>query len=294
MVAELTLFLTKDHQVQVRSHTLRNGKEVFCIKDFIRQTANKAMGPNDAVVYWLSCLSRLMHEAAILDQYMVRFPGPYEQPNVCIRAEGLLLLYTHMCERFDWVQTDYQAEVRDTLFSIIQSKSAAAFVELFDDGEVEALLAERGDRELDCPPEGSRFLYVEPEVNAKIQSAEEANRRVVSELIAKLEAKTLALDEANAKLRQHETDRETKKRKQAGFTMGDLMQDEQTMLWSNTARDTFCRKVISLFKTRHPDRGTFKRHGAVYFFSEDRPAVEELIKEERDRLEMEETVVGQP
>jgi hypothetical protein len=287
MVAEPTLFLTKDRQVQVRAHTTRHGKEVFCIKDFIRQTANKKMGPNDAVVYWLSCLGQLMHEAAIMDQYMVKFPGPYEQPNVCIRAEGLLLLYVHMCERFDWMKQEYRSEIRNTLFAIIQSKTAAAYVELFDDGEVDALLAERGDRNLACPPEGSKFIYVEPEVDAKIKSVQEENQRVVNELIAKLEAKTLALDDANAKLQQQEEDRETKKRKRAGFRLSDLVDELHTL---GVARDAFCKKVMTAFKTLHPGRETFKRHGAVYLFAEDRSVAEELIKEEYARFVMEEAI----
>lgn len=282
MVAEPMLFLTKDRQVSVRTSTLRNGKEVFCIKDFIRETASKTMGPNDAIVYWLSCLGKLMHEATIMDQHMVKFPGPYEQPNVCICAEGLLLLYVHMCERFDWMKKECQSEIRNTLFSIIESKTAAAFVEMFDDGEVDALYAERGDRNLTCPPEGSKFNYVEPN---QLKATDEENQRMVNELISKLEAKTLALDEANAKLRQHETEKDTKRRKQAGFTIGDLV-GSQKRASMGTAWDVFCKRVVVLFKTRHPDRETFKRHGTVYFFTEDRAAVEALVDEEFNRLEM--------
>ena len=222
MVAEPTLFLTKDREVQVRTSKTKRGKEVFCVKDFIRQTADKLIGPNDAMVYWLSCLGKLMHEEAIMDQYMVKFPGPYEPQNVCLRAEGLLLLYMHMCERFDWVKKEYQPEIRATLFAIIESKTAAAYVELFDDGEVDQLLAERGDRVLECPPEGSKFIYVEPE--KEDGRSKEENQRAVNELIAKLEAKSLALDEANAKLRQHEeTEQEAKRRKQPGFTVADVL-----------------------------------------------------------------------
>jgi hypothetical protein len=289
MVAEPTLFLTKDREVQVRTSTTKRGKEVFCVKDFIRQTADKLMGPNDAVIYWLSCLGKLMHEAAILDQYMIRFPGPYEQPQVCLRAEGLLLLYTHMCERFNWVKKEYQAEIRNTLFTIIETKTAAAYVELFDDGEVDALLVERGDRALACPPSGSKFIYVEPEVDVRIQAAEAEKERVVNELIAKLEAKSLALDEANARLKEQEGDRETKKRKRDGFKLSDLV-DEQGEHVLVGCKDAFCKKVMATFKTRYPDRETFKRHGAVHLFNEDRAVAEQLIKEEYAHLIMEEAV----
>jgi hypothetical protein len=275
MVAEPTLFLTKDRTVQVRAFTTKRGKEVFCIKDFIRQTANKKMGPNDAIVYWLSCLGKLMHEAAILEQYMVKFPGPYEQPNVCIRAEGLLLLYTHMCDRFDWMKKEYQSEIRNTLFAIIESKTAAAYVEMFDDGEVDELLAERGDRNLTCPPEGSKFNYVDPEVDAKLKAAEVENQRLVNELVAKLEAKTLALDEANAKLRQQEeAEHDAKRRKQDGFTVADILKAKNLPLDS---KEVFCKKLIAKFKAAYPDRKTFKRHDTAYFFAEDRQIVEELV-----------------
>jgi hypothetical protein len=52
--------------------------------------------------------------------------------------------------------------------------------------------------------------------------------------------------------------------------------------------DAFCKKVMAAFKTRYPDRETFKRHGAVFIFTGDRSAAEELIKEEYARLVMEE------
>jgi hypothetical protein len=275
MVAELTLFLTKDREVQVRAFTTKRGKEVFCVKDFIRQTANKTMGPNDAVVYWLSCLGKLMHENAIMEQYMVKFLGPYEQANVCLRAEGLLLLYAHMCERFDWVEKKYQSEIRNALFTIIERKTAAAYMEMFDDGEVNELLAERGDRNLTSPPEGSKFNYVEPELDAKLKAAEAEKQRVVNELIAKIEAKTLALDEANAKLREKEEEEEdAKRRKKDGFTVADVLKAKNLPLDS---KEVFCKRVISKFKTAYPDRRTFKRHDTSYFFAEDRKIVEEMV-----------------
>ena len=284
MVAELTLFLTKDREVQVRAHKRRHGMEVFCVKDFIRQTASKTMGPNDAVVYWLSCLGKLMHEPAVLDQYMVKFIGPYEQPNVCIRAEGLLLLYAHMCERFDWVEKKYQSEVRNTLFAIIASKTAAVHMEMFDDGEVEELLSERGDRDLTCPPGGSKFNYIEPEVNEGLKASQAEHERAVNELIAKLEA-------ANAKIKQYEGDRETKKRKQGGFKLADLV-DENGAHSLVVCKDAFCKKVMAAFKTRYPNRESFKRHGAVCLFDEDRAAAADVVKEEYARLVMDDALNG--
>ena len=285
MVAEPTLFLTKDREVQVRAYTTKRGKEVFCVKDFIRQTASKVMGPNDAMVYWLSSLAKLMHEEHILEQYMVQFPGPYEKGNVCIRAEGLLVLYEHLCTRFDWVNKQYESEVRSTLHAIVESKSAAAFVELFDDGEVDALLAERGDRDLDCPPEGSEFLYVDPEEGAKLKAVQEDRDRVVRELIAQLEAKSMALDEANAEIREIKAEQDAKRRKHTGFTVSDVLKAKGLTVG---AREVFCKRLIAKFKALHPERAMFKRNDVACFCVEDRLIVEKMVDTEYELMLLDE------
>ena len=55
MVAEPTLFLSKDSQIHVRtcsaSCNLPSGLEVFCVKDFIHQTSNRVVSPCDAIIY---------------------------------------------------------------------------------------------------------------------------------------------------------------------------------------------------------------------------------------------------
>jgi hypothetical protein len=285
MVAEPTLFLTIDRVVQVRAHTTRSGMEVFCVKDFIRETASTKIGPNDAMVYWISSLNHLTYERDVMDTRMVKFLGPYEKSNPCINASGLLILYIHLCERFTWVNDKYKSEVVTVLKDIIQSNSAAAYVAMFDDGEVDALMLERGDRDLDCPPEGSKFNFVDEEkenaLTAKIKALEEEKARTVNDLIAKLEAKSLALDEANAKLCQKEMDQETKRRKQSAFSIGDVVEAKGLHI---SSRDIFCKKVIARFKDRFPGHTTFKRHGATLFFAEDKAIIEGLVHEEHELL----------
>lgn len=285
MVAELTLFLSQDRKVQVRAHVTKRGKEIFCVKDFIRQTANKSIGPNDAVVYWLSSLAQLMHEDDVMEQYMVQFPGPYEKANVCLKAEGLLILYGHMCTHFDWVNKEYEVEVRDTLYDIVERKSASAYVEMFDDGEVDALLTERGDMELECPPEGSAFHYVDPEADAKFKVFQEEKERMVKELTARLEAKSVALEEANAKLCEMEASQEFKRRKQNGFTVGEVLKAKGLAIED---KEVFCKRLISKFKAVHPELAMFKRRDVACFYAEDRSVVEDMVGAEYELMLLEE------
>jgi hypothetical protein len=107
---------------------------------------------------------------------------------------------------------------------------------------------------------------------------------VVNELIAKLEA-------ANAKIKQYEGDREMKKRKQGGFKLSDLV-DENGAHSLVVCKDAFCKKVMAAFKTRYPDRESFKRHGAVCLFDEDRAAAADVVKEEYARLVMDDALNG--
>jgi hypothetical protein len=53
--------------------------------------------------------------------------------------------------------------------------------------------------------------------------------------------------------------------------------------WPIENRVSFCKSVVSSFKARFPSGRSFVRHGAVHFYSEDRPDVERLLQEEYDR-----------
>jgi hypothetical protein len=284
MVAEPTLFLTKDRRVQVRAHKTNGGAELYCVKDFIRQTAGVRMGPDDAMLYWLSSLAHLIHEREVLNVYVIQFMGPYETPTACISAQGLLILYHHLNERHSWVNQQYKEEVQDTLMRLALNGSWAGFVEMHDDGEVEEQLAERGDSEIRCPPEGSRFNYAD-EFDAEQLTTEQINRRMeegkrlADGLLLRLEASEAELEATRAKLHEHEAVQERKRQKGAGFRLGSLVPD-----LSAADRDQVCKAVVAGFRARFPERGTFVKHGAVHFFAEDRPIVEALVREAYSRV----------
>ena len=97
MVAEPFIFLSSDRQVDVRC-CMAGPTPLFCVVDFIRRTANRRMGPLDALQYWMDISLRLQSEHDVMHSFVYRFPGPYERPNVCVSANGLLVLYHHMYE----------------------------------------------------------------------------------------------------------------------------------------------------------------------------------------------------
>ena len=288
MVAEQILFLSKDRDLQVRAHSTQNGKCVFCVKDFIRVITTQQIGPDDALVYWLSSMASLTHEKEILDSRLVQFLGPYETPQVCISAEGLLILYNHLNERFSWVDPNYTEEVQDTLLSIAHNKNWEGYVEMYDDGEIEEQLIERGDMDLDCPPKGSKFLY-EDYLGENHMSVEEVvgalrdSQQLTKKLKAQLEYKSNELLVANDIIKEMTAENETKRRKLAAFTVGSLIGRELNL--TQTYKEQLCKKVISNYRTRFPEREVLKKHGAVFFYEEDRPIVEALLLEELEGLD---------
>ena len=281
------MFLTKDREVQVRAYKSKKDREFFCVKDFIRQTASKQMGPDDAMIYWLSSFAKLMHEREIVDSRTVLFMGPYETPNICISAEGLLILYHHLSSRFAWVDEKYRSEVQGALMDIIKKKSWDGYVEMYDDGEVDEQIAEDC---VGCPPEGSKFHYKD-EVDSKQMTDEEINTIVqkntglIKDLISQLEAKSLALAEVKAKQDEGNIMQEKKKKKLTGFRTSSLLTAEHRL--SVADRDFLCKTVISNFKTHFPDRETFSRHGTVHFFEEDKPIVQALVTEAYNQMMLE-------
>ena len=279
MVAELTLFLTKDQRVQVRAHKTNGGAELYCVKDFIRQTAGMRMGPDDAMLYWLSSLANLVHEREILNVYLIQFAGPYETPTVCISAQGLLILYHHLNEKHPWVNQQYREEVQDTLMKITGCWDG--FVKMHDDGEIDEQLAERGDLELSRPPGGSRFNYAD-EFDAEQLTSEQINqrmeesKRLLDESLLRVKTSESEIETIRTRLREYEAVQENKRRKGAGFRLSSLTADLEL---SAADRDHVCKAVVASFRSRFPERDTFVKHGAVHFFSEDRPIVEALVRE---------------
>ena len=300
MVTELTLFLSKDRQVQVRAHVTKSGKEVFCIKDFIRQTANKVMGPDDALIYWLSSHMKLLHEREILDSRMVQFLGPYERPEICISAAGLLILYHHLGVRFNFVKEKYRVEVQNVLCDIISAKSASAHVEMHDDGEIDGQLAEMGDEKWTEPPAGSKYEYRDTvdgvemsgeDMNSMMKSfderlrvSEEEKMRLVNDLIQKLEAEKQASAVMKTQLSGHESLQECKKRKKSGFSLTSVISDKG---WKIENKEAFCKKVVAKYKTSFPTNETFLRHGLIHFYAEDKQVVEMLLQQANDQYLLE-------
>jgi len=286
MVAEPTLFLTKDQRVQVRAHKTNGGVELYCVKDFIRQTAGMRMGPDDAMLYWLSSLASLSHEREVLNVYLIQFIGPYETPTACISAQGLLILYHHLSERHSWVNQQYREEVQDTLMKITANGCWNGFVRMHDDGEIDEQLVERGDLELLRPPEGSKFNYVdvfdaEQLTSEQINQRMEESRRLVDDLLLRVKAGEAEMETMQSKLQEHEAIQEKKKRKVSGFRLNSLTTDLDL---SAVDRDHVCKAVVASFRSRFPERDTFLKHGAVHFFCEDRPIVEALVREAYSRV----------
>lgn len=270
MVAEPILFLSADREVMVRAHVNKEGAHVYCIKDFIRQTSNKEMGPNDALVYWMSSLFSLQRERAITDVTLVVFPGFYEMPkeNPCISAEGLLILFHHLDARFGLIKREYESEITQVLTDLISNPNAhEKHVEMFDDGVIEEQIAERQAKGVvgDMPPPGSKFLYVDND--------DDTEKR---ELLSQLEAKDAELKATLAKLQAHETDRDAKRRLRCSFTVPEVI---SAMDIPEEHQRRVCRWIVSEFKQKFPDRKTFLRHRTTRFLPDDRPAVEAIAAE---------------
>jgi hypothetical protein len=77
MVAEHFIFLSTDRLVNVRC-CMAGDTQLFCVVDFIRRTANRRMGPLDALQYWMDISLRLQSEYDVTNSIVPRFPGPFE------------------------------------------------------------------------------------------------------------------------------------------------------------------------------------------------------------------------
>jgi len=296
--AELTLFLSKDKKLQVRAHRTANHKTVFCIKDFIRQTANRALSPDDSMLCWLYAIGKLSHEDAILDNIAVQFAGPYEKPNVCLGAEGLLILYHFMGEELKLVNEEYRTEVQDVLMDVVSGQEQ--HISMHDDGEIQEILAEMGDNKWDCPPPESKFLFVptvknengdeeafeafltrhiqtELELREKVKALEEKN----SELSLQLEAFAEPMQE----LQQLRTANDRKRARCDGVSVHGLCEEMGLDVPENHVA-ALCKRVIGAFKAAYPDKETFSKHKTTYFYPEDRELVANLLNEEHLQLQL--------
>ena len=217
---------------------------------------------------------------------MVHFPNPYKTSGlVCISAEGLLILYSYLQSNFDWIDQQYRKEVQNTLIAMVRNKDWLGYVEMFDDGEIEEMLAERGDRDLEVPPEGSRFwLEDEPDRDGMTRAATVAQLKDATALIQEMETKMKANDSELLALREEMKKcvemKNEQKRKRDAFKLGSLMEGDDYRKMDAACRDILCKKVVKAFRKRFPSHKTITKHNTVYFFQEDKPILMALLVEE--------------
>lgn len=298
--AELTLFLSKDKNVQVRAHVTAKNKTVFCVKDFIRQTANRNLSPDDALLCWIYAVGKLSHEDAILENIPVQFAGPYEKPNVCIDAEGLLILYHFMGEELHLVNEQYRTEVQDILMDIVSGRNHDEHIYMHDDGEVQEILAEMGDEKWVCPPPDSKFRFVPTiqDESGKEEPVDVVLKRYI-DTETELRNQLKILEEKNSHLSlqvdsftepMQQLDKlkavcAKKRKRRHGFCVQDLCEDLELNV-PETHMAALCKKVISVFKTEYPDNETFFKHKKTYFYPEDKDLVTDLLNEEHLQLQL--------
>lgn len=291
---ERILFLSKDETLQVRAHLTRSGVLVFCIKDFIRQTARCRLGPEGAMAYWLYALGKLMHEDRILDHIPVLFDGPYERPTVCIDAEGLLILYHFLDEEVALVDEKYRCEVQEALMDVIRNAKESQHVRLHDDGEIKELLSEKGTMPRSMPPEGSRYVFGGMEKPV----LEIAPREDQLEALRVENARLWEINREMARKLTEEEKRPKRTTKRGAFCIRNLIQ-EQGLDVPRGCLDQLCKTVISIFRQAH-GRG-FVRHRVTYFHAEDRECLSGILHDEYLKLrlkrgdeELQEEVAEQP
>jgi len=298
--SELTLFLSKNKNVQVRAHITAKQKTVFCVKDFIRQTANRKLSPDDSLLCWLYALGKLSHEDAILDNIAVQFAGPYEKPNICIGAEGLLILYHFMGEDLKLVNEEYRTEVQDILMDIVSSKNHDQHILMHDDGEIQEILSEMGDEKWVCPPPDSKFHFI-PTVHNENGDEEPFDavlkRHIQTEIqlretVKGLEAKNSELSlqletftEPMLELKQLKAANDRKRMRCEGVCVQELC-TELALDIPEMHMATLCKKVINTFKADYPDNETFLKHKKTYFYLEDKDLITDLLNEEHLQLQL--------
>ena len=281
MVAELTLFLSSDDEVQVRVHKTRSGICVFCVRDFVRMVSNKDMGYDDSTLYWLTaCCSReLRTEHAIMDQYPARFPGAYEPDHICISAEGLLLLLSKM--QSDGIANEtYADEIKQRLLTMVEG-DGSEYMRDFDDGEVDEMMAAKDaaiakGEGLNGPPEDWKFFHEGPvDKDAELVKAAQMQKVIesVNEMRILSESVTEEGQSAKTKKKTGKLDKST------AFSIKDLIRELELQVDSKDA-PIMCKAVCTRFRQMCPGSEMFSRQRQTYFYTHDRECLEGLVQEE--------------
>ena len=309
MVAEPFIFLSTDRLVDVRC-CMAGGTPLFCVVDFIRRTANRRMGPLDALQYWMDMSLRLQSEYDVMNSFVYQFPGPFERPNVCLNANGLLVLYHHMGTMHGLVNEGYRLEVERRLVEVAEG-GGRQYIEEHDDGEIDEQMSGGGEgRE---PPAGSRFWYVpmvkgrdDGEEELPVEAALVREREESAALLAAVARKEAELEA----LRRRATDREAlantrileleqllsrKRGRDGAFNLGVVIRSMGLDI-PEQSLGRLCKRVVTQFRRDHPAAALDRRQHVVFFPAEYRGDVERLLgaefmQMELERLEREHVVV---
>ena len=299
MVAEPFIFLSNDRRVDVRCCRVHS-VPYFCVKDFIRRTANRRMGPLDALQYWMSISLALQHERDIICSYINRFQGPYELPNICVNANGLLILLHHMEKMYKLVNHAYRDEVNARLQEVING-DGEQFIEEYDDGEVDAQTTEAGDGF--GQPIDSQFWYSpsvtidnevgDVQIDVALRVVMDRNEKLQERLTIKdKEFNGLELDKNResellnkriAELEQAALDKQTKEK---SFSLTALIKAIGLNTKPNQI-NPLCRRVVSLFTKQFPEAKPTKRHRVVFFKPTDKKSVEQILRRVHLQMELE-------
>ena len=305
MVAEPFIFLSSDRQVDVRC-CLAKGTPLFCVMDFIRRTANRRMGPADAMQYWMHISVALQTEYDIVNAFVYKFPGPYEKPNVCVNANGLLVLYHHMDLMHGLVNERYRVEVNERLQQVLSGQGGCYIEEEHDDGEVDEQLAEEGGQGLTEPPERSRFWYVPVLTSGvdtmPIQEAllmEKGEKDGLAEKLAHEKRENDGLREMNKLLKKRvdgfEAATANERCKKDAFTLRQFVRSIGLMIPEGSVSKLF-KRTATCFRRMHPGVKLTRRQHVTYFPSATTDSVEcilrrEFLQMERERSDREHLII---
>jgi hypothetical protein len=271
------------------------GVPYFCVKDFIRRTAAERMGPMDALQYWIRLSLALQHEHDITQSFVYKFPGPCEQPNVCINASGLQILLHHMEKEFNMVNQAYREQVFTRLQEVVDG-DGEKYIEDYDDGEVDEQLLMMGEDHGDC-----RFRYrqlvtvtgeeVQMDValrmlshqNEELQAAVALQEKTMENMKRNSEMLMGALKKRIAELEQEAVDKHLK---DDSFSLSMLVEEIGLEVPPDRLK-LLCRRVADLFKRQFPTTVLGKRRHVVFFHPDDRGAVENLVRQVHLEMDLE-------
>ena len=277
MVAEPTLFLSRDELIQVRVHTTKKGTKVYCVRDFIRMIANKQLKPSEALIYWMSAASsrELRSEHDIQDQYAIQFIGPYEPKNMCITAGGLLILFHHMDKRWGLILDEYKEEIQQRLTILVEG-GGAEYVWDYDDGEVDTMTAAKDEavakgEGLNGPPENWKYFFDDQDAldPAMANQVHQQCVEAVAEMSIVLEEEAACAVSVVAV--NHD--------KKASFSLKGLMQEMEIKI-DQAFMPAMGKAVSARFREMCPESETFSKKKTTYFYEPDRECLEKLIREE--------------